>query len=241
MDNQITDSQISIVAAFQKKIELLADKYLKSESINSIIAQLPNDKYDKENLIYGLWYYLAIYDVPSRHAYTIDAYEYGFIPLKKIMEDKIWLLENWSENSLFNRFNEMLQGSIDFRKARQSWHIQNSLESISILGRNGLLKLHNDEKTSISNELNVSQNDKLKLLKSSKKAGLYIEIYEFINVLRKENITVDKAIEKAINKFKTSNVGLKNLLKKYKNDKKEVISYLHNSYYKTKYSKNIDL
>lgn len=241
MENQISDIPESIVLLFQKKIESKADSYLKSDFLKSVNVHMPDDKFDRINIIYGLWYYLAIYDVPSRYAYTIDAYEYGMISLKKIMEDKIWLLENWSENSLFSRFNEMLQSSIDFKKARQSWQIQNSLESLSIIGREGLLKLHNDEKVIITKELKDNENDKIKLLNNTKKAGLYIEIYEFVNKLRKKNITVDKALEAAINEFRTTNVGIKNLFIKYNNDIKEVINYLHNSYYKSKYSKNIDL
>ena len=64
----------------------------------------------------------------------------------------------------------------------------------------------------------------------------YADVYRFANQLRKTGKTLNYGLKKGIEKFKDSNNHIKNLLTKYKNIE-EVVDYLHNSYYKTKFKK----
>jgi hypothetical protein len=141
------------VQLLQNEMNLLAKEYLSSVEINQISRYLPKDRFDKENLIYGLWYYFAIFVLSSKTAHTIWAYEHGDLTLEEILDGKIWILQNWSKESLFHDFNDYIKKQMSLIKLRKSWHTQSSLNTFSVDGRDLLLKLHNDEKIEIYRRL----------------------------------------------------------------------------------------
>lgn len=75
---------------------------------------------------------------------------------------------------------------------------------------------------------------KAELVKMYRGLCKYKEIYETTNLLRRQGITVDKALKQAIEVNK-ENIFVKELVNKFENRIDEIVDYLHNSYYKTKY------
>ena len=62
----------------------------------------------------------------------------------------------------------------------------------------------------------------------------YADVYKIANECRRNGKTLDYGLQKGVEKYKDTNIHIQNLLSKNKN-LTDVIVYLHNSYYKTKY------
>jgi hypothetical protein len=80
----------------------------------------------------------------------------------------------------------------------------------------------------------IEKEEKTKLIKMYRGLCKYKDVYETINYERRKGITLNKAIIIAIEKQK-DNIFVKKLLEKYNNDTIEIVEYLHNAYYKTRY------
>lgn len=87
-------------------------------------------------------------------------------------------------------------------------------------------------------ELIIKNEDLRTILKSLKpeydRLCKYADVYKYANEIRRNGRTLDFGLQEGVKKCKDSNIHIQNLLSKNKN-LKDVIDYLHNSYYKTKY------
>lgn len=240
------------VQLLQNEINLLAENYKKSENIKSIEKYFPEDSFVKNDFIHGLWYYFAIFILSSRDAYTISAYEEGFLTLEKIIEDKIWLFQTWSNDSLFTEFNEFIDENISLANLRKSWHTVSELQSFATYGLEMLMKLHNDEKILLYTRLMafeaVNEMDKedyqnrIKELELEKKKLelsklKYKDIYERIVQLRKENSKVSENIRTVIKEFKGKHADLDILFKEKKENFEDVAEHIRQLFYQSKYCK----
>lgn len=240
------------VQLLQDEIIKLSEEYKTSDYIKGIEEYIPSNQFVKDDLIEGLWYYFAIYELSSRNAYTITAYEENFLTLEKIIEDKIWLYQNWSKDTMFHQFNDFIFENIKLKKLRDLWKVESELQSFANSGIRYITKLHNDEKIKLykqlmtyadEKEINIQdyqnrikelelKNSKLELSKIK-----YKDIYERIAVLRKENNKITENIRITINEFKGKHTDLDKLFADKNGIFGEVVEHLRRLFYNSKYYK----
>lgn len=240
------------VQLFQNEINNLANKYKTSKFIDEIKGVLPEDEFVKSDMIHGIWFYYAIYELPSKDSYTIHAYEDGVLTLEKIIEDKIWLFKNWGYEELFNGYNRFINETLKYKNLRKSWNTESELQSFATYGFESIMKLHNDEKIEIYQKLlaleTVSQLDKedyqrkiQELIKEKQNLEIskikYKDIYEMVVRLKKEDPRVTENIRKAITEFHGKHADLDKLFIAKNNDLESVVEHLRQLFYQSKYCK----
>lgn len=240
------------VQLLQDEIKNLKEEYKTSDYIEGIKDYLPTNQFVKDDLLEGLWYYFAIHKLASRNGYTIIAYEENYISLEKIIEDKIWLYHNWSKDSLFHEFNDFINNCVKLKKMRETWKIESELQSFATSGFSYILKLHNDEKFIIQKRLlnyeELDENDKqdyIQKIEALEKANQklqiskykYMDLYEQIALLRKENNKVTDNIRTVVSNLKGKHSDLDKLFLDKNNNIDEVIEHIRQLFYQSKYCK----
>lgn len=168
--------------------------------------------------------------------------------LKNTPERRLWYLRTTSYSFPIDYVSLIPEAYLKFEN-----YMKDNLDVLDwfdVLINNVRIEVLNDKKK-LTNYIqmlyeNLSEENKILALKGIESDndlknvydGLckYADVYNFANVCRRNGKTLDYGIENGIEEFKDSNIHLQNLLIKHK-DLKDVIEYLHNSYYKTKFKK----